>query len=152
IDRADGSKQVTYNGMPLYYWQGDKAPGDTTGQGVGNVWWVVAPAAPPSVMVREDATLGKFLTDNQGMTLYMFKKDEPNKSNCTDACVKNWPPLMASDSAPATLPIGVGGSLSAIDRADGTKQIAYNSMPLYHWQGDKAPGDTTGQGVGGNWF
>ncbi len=27
--------QVTYNGLPLYYWQGDAKPGDATGQGVG---------------------------------------------------------------------------------------------------------------------
>jgi predicted lipoprotein with Yx(FWY)xxD motif len=33
--QADGSKQVTYDGRPLYYWQGDAAAGDVTGQGVG---------------------------------------------------------------------------------------------------------------------
>ena len=33
--RADGSIQVEYNGMPLYYWKNDKKPGDTTGQNVG---------------------------------------------------------------------------------------------------------------------
>jgi Secreted repeat of unknown function len=27
--------QVTYDGLPLYYWQGDAKPGDATGQGVG---------------------------------------------------------------------------------------------------------------------
>ncbi len=41
--RADGSTQVTYNGMPLYYWFADQKPGDTTGQNVGGVWFVVAP-------------------------------------------------------------------------------------------------------------
>jgi predicted lipoprotein with Yx(FWY)xxD motif len=34
FSRSDGSVQVTYNGLPLYYWQGDKKAGDTTGQGV----------------------------------------------------------------------------------------------------------------------
>ena len=43
ITRSDGSKQVTLNGLPLYYWAGDAAVGDTTGQAVGGVWWVVAP-------------------------------------------------------------------------------------------------------------
>jgi predicted lipoprotein with Yx(FWY)xxD motif len=33
--RTDGTTQVTYNGLPLYYWQGDTKPGDATGQGVG---------------------------------------------------------------------------------------------------------------------
>jgi predicted lipoprotein with Yx(FWY)xxD motif len=29
--------------MPVYLWEKDKAPGDITGQGVGNVWYLVAP-------------------------------------------------------------------------------------------------------------
>src|SRR5947199_3991252 len=44
ITRADGKIQVTYNGQPLYYWFKDANPGDTTGEGVGNVWWIVKPA------------------------------------------------------------------------------------------------------------
>lgn len=39
--RSDGSTQVTYNGWPLYFWAQDSAPGDTTGQGVNQVWWVL---------------------------------------------------------------------------------------------------------------
>lgn len=41
IERSDGTTQVTYNDWPLYYWMNDSAPGDTTGQGVNGVWWVV---------------------------------------------------------------------------------------------------------------
>ncbi|HVY72699.1 MAG TPA: hypothetical protein VG984_01450 [Candidatus Paceibacterota bacterium] len=43
ITRADGSTQVTYNGHPLYFYIKDKNSGDTTGQGVGGVWYVVKP-------------------------------------------------------------------------------------------------------------
>lgn len=43
ITRDDGTKQVTVDGMPVYLFQKDKAPGDVTGQGVGKVWYVVAP-------------------------------------------------------------------------------------------------------------
>ena len=32
--RADGTTQVNYAGHPLYYYVGDKAPGDTTGQDI----------------------------------------------------------------------------------------------------------------------
>jgi len=42
-DRADGTTQVTYNGHPLYTFSGDAAPGDTTGQGIGEVWFAVTP-------------------------------------------------------------------------------------------------------------
>lgn len=39
--RSEGGSQVTFNGMPLYYFVGDTAPGQTTGQGVGEKWFVV---------------------------------------------------------------------------------------------------------------
>jgi predicted lipoprotein with Yx(FWY)xxD motif/polyisoprenoid-binding protein YceI len=42
-ERQDETLQVTYDGMPLYYWIDDAAPGDTTGQGVNDVWFVVSP-------------------------------------------------------------------------------------------------------------
>lgn len=41
--RADGSLQLTYGGLPLYYYGKDMKPGDTTGQGIGGVWYVVQP-------------------------------------------------------------------------------------------------------------
>jgi predicted lipoprotein with Yx(FWY)xxD motif len=45
--RRDGSRQVTYNGHPLYRFAGDKNPGNTNGQGLdafGARWWVVSPS------------------------------------------------------------------------------------------------------------
>ncbi len=43
ITRADGKKQTTYKGMPLYYFSKDAKPGDTTGQGFKDLWSVVKP-------------------------------------------------------------------------------------------------------------
>lgn len=43
--RTDGSKQVTYGGHPLYYFAGDTAAGQTKGQGLGGVWFLVGPVA-----------------------------------------------------------------------------------------------------------
>jgi predicted lipoprotein with Yx(FWY)xxD motif len=43
ITRDDGGKQVSYNGMPLYYFAADTAAGDVKGQGVGGVWFVANP-------------------------------------------------------------------------------------------------------------
>lgn len=45
--RNDGSTQVTYDGHPLYYYQGDRQPGDVNGQGLdafGAEWYVVSPS------------------------------------------------------------------------------------------------------------
>jgi len=39
--RTNGDVQATYNGWPLYYFGFDAAPGDTNGQGVGDVWWML---------------------------------------------------------------------------------------------------------------
>jgi predicted lipoprotein with Yx(FWY)xxD motif len=43
--RTGGTKQVTYGGHPLYYYSGDTAPGQTKGQGVGGVWFLIGPIA-----------------------------------------------------------------------------------------------------------
>lgn len=43
LSREDGTVQVTYGGWPLYRYVGDAEPGDTTGQGVGGVWFIVSP-------------------------------------------------------------------------------------------------------------
>ena len=44
ITGADGKKQVTLNGMPLYYFAKDTKPGDTLGQGIGGVWFLSDPS------------------------------------------------------------------------------------------------------------
>lgn len=41
IKTADGKMQVTLNGMPIYYYSKDTAPGQTNGQGTAGVWYVV---------------------------------------------------------------------------------------------------------------
>jgi len=43
--RTDGTKQVTYGGHPLYYFAGDSAAGQTKGQGLENVWFLIGPVA-----------------------------------------------------------------------------------------------------------
>jgi predicted lipoprotein with Yx(FWY)xxD motif len=47
LERSDGSTQVSYAGWPLYTWAQDQQPGDVTGQGVQDVWFVVSPEGEP---------------------------------------------------------------------------------------------------------
>jgi predicted lipoprotein with Yx(FWY)xxD motif len=44
VTRPDGTVQVTYNGFPLYYFAGDAAEGDATGEGLNGVWFIADPA------------------------------------------------------------------------------------------------------------
>jgi predicted lipoprotein with Yx(FWY)xxD motif len=274
-EREDGSLQVTYNGWPLYYWVKDAQVGDVTGQGVGDVWFVVAPdgeivipaAVVPTVMVAdqeivdgsvtiveivsdgagwlvvhaqvdgkpgpilgyapvadgvnndvvieiddENASetlyamlhtdggevgafefpdgpdgpvmveekvvtppfkvlakemsdaggdvaiflsasdeLGLFLVDADGMTLYIFAKDEPGVSNCYDQCAVNWPPLLLENGQTAMGSDELTAEFGTTERTDGTIQVTYNEWPLYYWINDAAAGDTTGHAVGGVW-
>ena len=107
--------------------------------------------AQPTVFVRQDPALGTILTDPNGMTLYLFTKDTvANESVCEGDCLANWPAFTAEE--PLMLPNRVDGELTLFDRSDGTKQVAYNGIPLYYWINDKAPGDTTGQAVGDVWW
>src|SRR5690606_27324376 len=85
------------------------------------------------------------LTDSNDMTLYIFDKDTAGVSNCYDTCAEKWPPLFASDTDKAE------GEFTIVDRTDGTRMWAYKDMPLYSWVDDNAPGDRTGDGVGGVW-
>jgi predicted lipoprotein with Yx(FWY)xxD motif len=43
VTRSDGTKQMTYEGWPLYRYLPDQKPGDTTGQGQGGLWFAIGP-------------------------------------------------------------------------------------------------------------
>jgi predicted lipoprotein with Yx(FWY)xxD motif len=91
-----------------------------------------------------ESAKGKVLTNEQGMTLYVFDKDSGGKSACNGPCAGNWPPLLAGGAMPM-------GDYSGITRDDGSKQWAYKGRPLYTWKNDKKPGDITGDGLFGTW-
>lgn len=117
-----------------------------------------SPAASPAtgsattaeVKTSKDAKLGTILTDAAGRTLYIYKKDTMNVSNCSGGCAQNWPPLTTSGTP--TIASGVAGTLGTITRSDGTKQVTYNGMPLYYFRADSKPGDTKGQDIGDVWY
>lgn len=153
-ERTDGTKQATYNGWPLYYWANDLAVGDTTGQGVGNVWYVAN--LNPVIQVLNHPEHGDILVGPTGMTLYLFTRDEEAKTNCYEGCAFRWPPLMGGfEPMAGVMPMaaeGVSGKLDVIVRDDGGHQVSYNGQPLYYWINDRVPGDASGQNVGEVWF
>jgi predicted lipoprotein with Yx(FWY)xxD motif len=105
-----------------------------------------------TVIVTQNATFGKILTDASGKTLYKYANDQPggNTSNCTGTCAQNWPPLTITSGTP-TAGAGVTGALGAFARAPGdtATQVTYDGSPLYYFVSDTAAGDATGDGVGG---
>jgi len=149
ITRADKTMQVTYNGLPLYYWFRDKAAGDVTGHRVWRVWWVTAPA---TVDASPNAKLGQVLVGPEGRTVYMFTKDTPDTSNCYDKCAENWPPLLVKSADELVKGVNLPGKLGTAKRKDDKLQVTYNGWPLYYWKDDKAIGDATGENVGKVWF
>jgi predicted lipoprotein with Yx(FWY)xxD motif len=110
-----------------------------------------APAESQAAVATARSPLGQTLVDAEGRTLYAFTKDKGGKSSCYGDCEATWPALTVQGSPSAG--DGVEASLLATtDRKDGSAQVTYKGMPLYHFSGDQQPGDTNGQGVGGVWF
>lgn len=113
-------------------------------------------AKPSITLVVRDSKLGPIITDDKGMTLYMFTPDARNVSNCEGACLNVWPPVMLKSDETLSS-VGVDGNLrrsklGVAMRFDGSRQVTYNGFPLYWWVRDKTPGDVTGQWVGNVWF
>ncbi|WP_438290059.1 SCO0930 family lipoprotein [Streptomyces sp. HUAS TT7] len=165
VTRADGTKQLTIGGWPMYRYAKDTNPGDTNGQNVGGTWHAAAPdgkkaapaapapaAAMPGLSVRKDPKLGDVIVDARGMTVYRFTKDSawPMKSACTGACLQKWPVVAPVDKT-NTKGIALKGFVT-FDRPDGVKQQSITCWPVYTFSGDTKPGDTNGQGVGGTWY
>ncbi|GGT23599.1 SCO0930 family lipoprotein [Streptomyces chromofuscus] len=165
VTRPDGTKQLTIGGWPAYRYAKDVNPGDTKGQGVGGTWYALAPDGKkaalkdlPGLSTRDDPELGEIVVDKNGHTVYRFTKDSqwPMKTACTGACLDKWP-VVAPVDAKDTKGIDLQGSTPnrgyvVFDRPDGIEQQTIDCIPIYTFAGDKEPGDTNGQGVGGTWF
>ncbi|MCX5193017.1 SCO0930 family lipoprotein [Streptomyces sp. NBC_00249] len=178
VARADGTKQLTLGGWPVYRYAKDTKPGDTLGEGVGGTWHVLGPdgkpaapakpggagadpaapavpAVPPkkgALSVNANAQLGNIVADGEGRTLYRFDKDSawPMKIGCVDSCVDTWKPAKPVDKAEVSgIPAELVGS---VKRPDGSEQLTIDCWPVYTFTGDKEPGDISGHNKQGLWF
>ena len=108
-----------------------------------------ATAAGPLNVKVATTSLGSVLVDGAGRTLYVFTKDEKNKSNCAGACAATWPALYGTPTAGAGV---TGAKLGSFATADGKTQATIDGQPLYYYGADTAAGDMKGQNVGTVWF
>lgn len=159
ITRANGVRQVTIDGYPIYRYIGDKSPGQVTGNGVGGEWHVVpahgsaaaTATAAGGLMEVKTTAAGSVLANPHGMTVYYFTGDKPGSgvSACTGHCATVWPPVMA----PVRIPAGVklAGPVGSIACPMGGRQVTVDGYPIYRYAGDHAPGQAAGNGIGGKW-
>ena len=156
--RADGATQTTFQGWPLYEFSGDSKAGDTNGDnfvGNGAPWYVLRNPFYSALVMTKNGGPAIYLADPAGRTLYVSAQDTvgtagtPPVSNCTGACLANWPAFLAGGDV---VPTGIDPSkLTTFTRADGTKQSAFDGHPLYYFAGDAVPGDQKGNGFMGLW-
>ena len=95
--------------------------------------------------------MGSVVTDNRGMTLYRYDKDQPDPSKwtCSGACIKTWLPVIVGDSVETS---GVEQSLLGTVHRNGMKQLTLAGWPLYRYVGDAAAGQMNGQGKDSEWY
>jgi len=151
ITNANGAKQTTYKGWPLYYYLEDKKEGDVLGDKVGNFWYVAKPDY--SVMVSYNPATGKkYLVAPKGKTLYIYDNDANGVSNCTGSCITTWPAFANTNMiVPSLLSASDFGLITRT--SDATHQSTYKGRPLYYYSLDQVRGDVRGHGLSnGAWL
>ncbi len=143
IPRKDGARQWAYEGFPLYTGtELDKQPGDVLdgtsrgvrgpdGPGIRNPI-APRPNIPPAFDVRQMGT-GRMLVNYAGFSVYAWDGDQPNKSNCGDACLQKWAPVSAAETSQPQ------GEWTIIQRSPGVRQWAFRKKPLYTYIADIRP-------------
>jgi predicted lipoprotein with Yx(FWY)xxD motif len=98
---------------------------------------------------------GRALVDRRGFALYLFTHDRSAHSTCDGACAAASPPYVVA-MRPSNAASGAPGRpVGGIRRADGRLQVTYAGHPLYHYVGDRRPGQILCQAVaefGGTWY
>ncbi len=98
-------------------------------------------------LTKTSSSLGSYMTDFNGVTLYTYDNDSSGVSNCNTGCIETWPAYTSGAVNQGSFPTDI----TVITRSDGTKQFAYKGKPLYYYSGDKTSGDVNGNGIGGIW-
>lgn len=107
------------------------------------------------ILLADNATLGKILTDGDGVTLYFFSNDVSGESTCLEGCLDVWPIFSGAE-----LEIGTGllsADFDSIKHTNGLNQITYKGWPLYYYSPDgdgviEQPDAIAGEGRNSVWF
>jgi predicted lipoprotein with Yx(FWY)xxD motif len=105
-----------------------------------------------TINLATNDTLGSYLVNETGFTLYYFAKDAPGNgtSTCYGKCMEAWPPFYAENiTAPESLN---ASEFTDATRTDGKEQTAYRGWPIYFYFKDTTAGDVFGQNVNDVWF
>src|SRR5690348_8924791 len=108
-----------------------------------------------TVKAVKSTSFGMILVNAKGFTLYRYAVDSKGVNRCTpDAtCRKFWPALLIKAGTKPSVGGGANASLlGTIRAAHGMRQVTYAGFPLYHFTGDKAAGQTKGQGFESKWY
>jgi predicted lipoprotein with Yx(FWY)xxD motif len=111
---------------------------------------------PKEVSIKTSATLGKYLADKDGHTLYFFANDSKGQSSCTGSCETNWTVFRDSNLVASQ----IDDSLSLTDfvtitTSEGKKQLTFRGWPLYTYTpsgAQEGAGLFGGEGLFGLWF
>lgn len=103
-----------------------------------------------SIGVETLPTIGDYLTDQSGMTLYYTINDTARRSGISGSILLDWPVFYVATIS--VQPPLRKTDFSTILRPDGKYQTTYKGWPLYFYSMDMEPSDTLGQGVAGVWF
>lgn len=146
VERLDGRKQWAYKGWSLYTSVVDQRPGDVLGGtairnlgGTGAARHPVGPEANvPGQFDVQTTMFGRLVVLHEGWSVYTYDGDGRNKSNCKDACLDGWSPVLAAVSATPF------GEWSIVERAPGMKQWAFRNRPVYRHLNDSKLGALDG--------
>jgi predicted lipoprotein with Yx(FWY)xxD motif len=113
-------------------------------------------AAPSKIVtLRSNATLGTYLADKNGRSLYFFSDDANGQNNCSGGCATLWPVYSAGNLTATQIDAGLNfADFGSITISGGT-QLTYKGWPLYTYSPNgtaEAAGQVSGDGVGGIWF
>ena len=108
-----------------------------------------------TVKTTKSKSFGMILVSSTGRTLYRYTIDGRGVNRCTSnaTCAKYWPALLIKAGANPTVGSGAAAALlGTIKAAHGMLQVTYAGFPLYFFAGDRAAGQTNGQGFQKRWY